>query len=134
MAEEHVLNAVVAQHARVEEFHLVVNVGHNFGVAQDIGQRSLVHGPSVGVGVNGILVGSAEEEGFGLFPVCASRAPLVAGGVEGGLATGNDVGIHRVVVGTCYLQSPSTEAEEEGQAAAFQFLDYVHLGYYRLLE
>ena len=97
LAEEYVLYAVVAQQSRVEQFHLVLDVRHDASVAQHLGQCRLIDGPGVGVGVDGILVGSTKEEGFGLFPVGTCHSPLVAGCIEGCLTASDYVHFYVIV-------------------------------------
>ena len=62
LPEEHILETVIAENTRVGSLDEVVEVGHGIGIAQHVGQVVGGHWPCVGVRVDGIDIGGAEEE------------------------------------------------------------------------
>ena len=67
---------MIAQNASVGSLDEVVEVRHGLFVTQHIGQVVSSHRPCVGVGVDRVYVGSAEEESLCVFPVGTSQLPV----------------------------------------------------------
>ena len=98
MAEEYVLESVIAQDSRVGCLDEVVEVGHGLLVAQHISQVVGSNRPSVGMRVDGIDIGGSEEESLGILPIGACCFPVCTGLVECGLVACDGCGVGVVII------------------------------------
>ena len=83
LTEEHILQTVIAQNARVGGFDEVVEVRHRFLITQHIGQVVGGYRPCVGVGIDRVDIGSTEEEGLGVLPIGTGGLPISTSLIEG---------------------------------------------------
>ena len=96
LTEEHILNTVIAQQARVEESDFVLDIRHDALIAQHVGEGRLIYRPGVGVRIDGVFVGSTKEEGLRLLPVGTGHAPLLASRIKRLLTACHHFGLHVV--------------------------------------
>ena len=88
---------MIAQNTSVGSLDEVVEIRHRLGIAQHVGQVVGGYRPCVGVGIDGVDIGSTKEEGLCVLPVGTSHLPVFTSLVEGCLRARYDTVVHVVI-------------------------------------